>query len=247
MAEQKRREGRNLLRSFLGTKRDDSGGLALELGARGPRQREEFRVGPNAVPPESTVTIMTTPTVATVDELRDFESRVETTSLAADEAQHGGSMQLMYMIMSQVTSLLALQVVTPYILAATDQFFLAFMAATCATIIIRMLSEIILFVFEPADSSGGDMDVRKLGTWLNTMLLLLQILFFTALYTTMTILFSLFQSLFVVDAQNNTIAIMMLIVVVGIVLAFIAHPSINLVTHLAPLIKPVGRRTAADS
>ena len=170
-------------------------------------------------------------------ELEKFETDVKTTSMASEETAHGMSPQLVYTIISQLTSLLAMTLTDSYIVTVTDMYLLAFTAAVMALIVITMLTQMILYLFKPIDLDRV-YDVRSLGSYLNTIILFLKLLFFTALYTAFSLLLILFKSLFLINAENVVVALLALFVDIFLILGFVAHPSVNLITHLAPLVEP---------
>lgn len=168
-----------------------------------------------------------------------FERELPERSLAADETSRGASPQLMYLVTSQFTALVAQNLVTSYLITVTDQLMLTFTAALQAVVVITMLIELILAIFHPKDVPRVTYVWTGTGTYIWTILFFLKIVFFIALYTAFNLLLALFSSLFLINAQNVVIAMMMLVVNIFLLLAFIAHPSINLITHLSLLIDPV--------
>jgi hypothetical protein len=170
------------------------------------------------------------------DELEVFEEKIEMTSLAGDETAEGPRIQWFFIVSNTLTSLLGGFITTNVIAPATDLFFLCFASDCLLLVLVAMLMEAIILLFKPPDIERERFDIHRLGKWLTSILLMLKLIFLTLFYVAFTLLFLIFQSLFTINTENITIAAFTVLIIIILALAIIAHPAVNLVTRLAPLI-----------
>ena len=166
------------------------------------------------------------------------EEWIQTQSLAADESANT-SINAVYVIMSIMSSNVAQQILTSYLLPLTDHLFLLLVGAAEATLLLKFVQTAFVTWFH---------DRRRMGAWLHSVLLLLNFAFYVCFWTTFLLIQTMFGTLFTVSADMATAAGFVLFFIGLYILFFAAHPHIGLVTHISNLLEasPAHGRAVPD-